>query len=407
MIILQKKNIPFSTFPNRVKPVIYLLIVAIFIFVLHEPIKLFAQESGDVYLRRGIQKYEAMDVTGAVSDLQKALSVGLRSDEEKVEAYKYLAFCHAESRQLEQAIQYFINLLQLDSTFRLGTDASPALLRPFTEALSAIDNQPPLIDHQPVKQIESGTVLVVKTEVRDNNGVNEVNLYFRRIGEDVYRSEKMIKGSGDDYQFALAVDIVQGPGVEYYIEAYDVLGNGPATVGTADDPMIVTVIALDRVPPTITHEPISEIEAEQILDISAVITDNVGVGEASVMFRLQDESDFRSILMRPLNNNVFYTQIFSEFVKPPIFYYFITASDESENVGFWMSPDEPYALTVKTKPSPQIAEVDEKSTKLKKKGRKTWLWISLAAVTVGGGAVLLFSGDKHPSKGSLVIRISN
>ena len=404
MFVRYNKGLLLSLFSQRMKPLIYILILSLSLFVLSEPIQLFAQEAGEFYLRRGIQKYEELDISGAILDLLRALTLGIKTDEGKIDAYRYLAVCHAESGEKAAAVQYFKNLLEINPSFRLDEDASPLLLRPFNEALSGMDQQPPVIEHQPVAQIESGTVLVVKAEVRDSTGVNEVNLYFRQTGEDVYRSEKMIKGSGDDFQFALAVDIVQEPGVEYYIEAYDVLGNGPATMGTADGPMIVTVIALDRVPPTITHEPISEIEAEQTLDISAVITDDVGVSEANVMFRLQDESDFRSILMRPLSNNVFYTQISSEFVNPPMFHYYITASDESENVGFWKSPNEPYTLTVKTKPSPQIVEVDEKPTKEKRKGRKTWLWISLAAVAVGGGTAILLS-KKEPSEGSLVVLV--
>jgi len=101
---------------------------------LNEPIAIFAQDLGNEYLQSGIKKYNKLDINGTIEDLEKALSEGLKRKNDKIEAYKYLAFCYAEKGDLYESVKAFRNLLKIKRDFDLGKDPSPTHFKPFEQA---------------------------------------------------------------------------------------------------------------------------------------------------------------------------------------------------------------------------------------------------------------------------------
>ena len=105
---------------DHFRPVVLILIFSLYILILNEPIAIFSQVFGNEYLQSGIKKYNQFDINGAIEDLEKALSKGLKSKNEKIEAYKYLAFCYAEKDNLNEAVTAFKNLLKIKRDFDFG-----------------------------------------------------------------------------------------------------------------------------------------------------------------------------------------------------------------------------------------------------------------------------------------------
>lgn|GEM_PF-3667540 len=119
---------------NHLKPIALLLIFSLFVLIFFEPIALLAQGLGKEYLQSGIQKYNHFDINGAIVDLEKALSEGLKNTNDKIEACKYLAFCYAEKENFRESVIFFKDLLKIKHDFDLGPDPSPTHLKPFEQA---------------------------------------------------------------------------------------------------------------------------------------------------------------------------------------------------------------------------------------------------------------------------------
>ncbi|MBN1895005.1 hypothetical protein JW906_10940, partial [bacterium] len=70
---------------NHLKPISVISIFSLFTFIFFEPLALLAQDLGKEYLKSGIRKYNQFDINGATVDLEKALSDGLKSRNDKIE----------------------------------------------------------------------------------------------------------------------------------------------------------------------------------------------------------------------------------------------------------------------------------------------------------------------------------
>lgn len=101
----------------------------------------------------------------------------------------------------------------------------------------ADDTQPPIIRHTPVSKAMKGDAVSVSADMEDESEIFAPTLYFRYPGAKNYSSIPMTKKGGSTY-----VATVQATAdVEYWIEAYDEFGNGPAREGSPDRPHKVTV----------------------------------------------------------------------------------------------------------------------------------------------------------------------
>lgn len=105
------------------------------------------------------------------------------------------------------------------------------------------DVEGPLIDHAPVKVTVSGKPVTIEATITDDNGVFEPAVLYRVGGEGAFLSLPM-EPTGDTGVYAATIpgDIVVAR-LEYFIEAFDELGNGPTREGDPDLPMTVQVVA--------------------------------------------------------------------------------------------------------------------------------------------------------------------
>jgi hypothetical protein len=110
------------------------------------------------------------------------------------------------------------------------------------------DTIPPAILAQPSKAPAPGDPVVVEAEIVDDSGVFDPTVYWRPAGVKEFEAAQMA-GEGQVFH----ASFLPPPGaarVEYYIEAYDKEGNGPARFGAPTLP-----VKLDLGPPSVAAAP--------------------------------------------------------------------------------------------------------------------------------------------------------
>ena len=117
-------------------------------------------------------------------------------------------------------------------------------------AARAEDTSPPVIEHKPVTSTERGAkfVLVFAKITDESKFFPQV---FYRYGPGDYQKPldmKPVKGVKDNWGANVPV---KGDLVEYYIEAYDELGNGPGRSGDPDRPYRVDTSGM---PPVVAKQ---------------------------------------------------------------------------------------------------------------------------------------------------------
>lgn len=100
------------------------------------------------------------------------------------------------------------------------------------------DSIEPILYHTPVNQGYLNNNLVISCTAKDNVGINRVTLYYRKKGEESYKSTAMLK-QNDKYSGTILGSELTLDGLEYYIEASD--GNNSVFRGTPENPYSVVI----------------------------------------------------------------------------------------------------------------------------------------------------------------------
>lgn len=118
----------------------------------------------------------------------------------------------------------------------------------------AVDD-PPVIDLQLVETGTLGDSQVFSATVTDNNGVADVVLYYRLMGESEYANTPMFIIPGTSiYTVTLDINSEEETAVEYYVSASDNANNRSVT-GFAFDPLTRVLIASDQLAGTTEPAP--------------------------------------------------------------------------------------------------------------------------------------------------------
>jgi hypothetical protein len=109
-----------------------------------------------------------------------------------------------------------------------------------TLLLAAADTAAPTIDHTPAAKAPRGKELVIEARITDPSGVFGSTLYWRPALEQKYIVVELTAEGGNLFTGAIPGARMNNE-VEYYIESYDQLGNGPARAGSPENPFLVVV----------------------------------------------------------------------------------------------------------------------------------------------------------------------
>ncbi len=107
-------------------------------------------------------------------------------------------------------------------------------------AALAKDTTPPDISLEPV-QVKPGGAVVVSARIVDPSGVFSPTVYWRGVGHTEFQSVPMT-AQGSIFS-ALLRPAPGASAVQYFIEAYDDQGNGPARIGQPTQPIVLDLTA--------------------------------------------------------------------------------------------------------------------------------------------------------------------
>ena len=102
----------------------------------------------------------------------------------------------------------------------------------------------PTILHDPVTTAPTGQPIRVRADITDPDGVFAPAVYVRAQGSDRYVSIPMKLEDGVYAAVVPAELVVQD--LEYFVEAFDELGNGPSRRGTPEAPLLTPGLGAAR-----------------------------------------------------------------------------------------------------------------------------------------------------------------
>ncbi|MEM7675527.1 MAG: hypothetical protein AAF449_05940 [Myxococcota bacterium] len=134
---------------------------------------------------------------------------------------------------------------------------------------SAADRAPPIIHHKPLVEAVRNAPLIIEATIVDPSGVFAPTIFLRRVGELQYDSIQMqekLRGETRVFVAELPPQRVAND-FEYFVEAFDTEGNGPARRGTPEVPLRVRLVAA---PPLSTVPPVAEVpsSSEPIITVT-------------------------------------------------------------------------------------------------------------------------------------------
>lgn len=115
-------------------------------------------------------------------------------------------------------------------------------------AARAADVTPPLISHTQVGEVPENQAFLVRATIEDDSAVFAPAVYVRQSGTDDFVSLAMAAKGGGLFVATVPQEMVSGI-LEYFIEAFDELGNGPSRSGTPSAPFRVRTFDPNAAPP--------------------------------------------------------------------------------------------------------------------------------------------------------------
>lgn len=115
----------------------------------------------------------------------------------------------------------------------------PLLAVLFAVGVGAADHEPPAIEHVPLSRAARGSPVEIEAVISDPSGVFAPQVLARSVGTRRYFAFPMEDRGGGAFAATLPQSFFAGGAFEYFIEAYDELGNGPARAGSPEKPVKV------------------------------------------------------------------------------------------------------------------------------------------------------------------------
>lgn len=119
----------------------------------------------------------------------------------------------------------------------------------------AADVSPPSITHVRVAEAPKAAPFVIRANIEDESPIFAPAVYVRASGADDYVAIAMRDVGGGRFEAIVPAERMAGI-LEYFVEAFDELGNGPSRAGTPDAPFRVSTFDPSSRPlPTPTEPP--------------------------------------------------------------------------------------------------------------------------------------------------------
>ena len=251
-------------------------------------------------------------------------------------------------------VEYYLQATDGAPMSNSGTSPTGAPANVHSFVVQPDDQAAPSIMTSAVPQDQTeGSAVMVSASVTDASGVATVTLYYKRRSATLYTAISMM-GTTGTYSAVIPAQDVLPPGVDYYVEAEDIimpanLARDPATAPV--DVLSFNVVALDRTAPAVSHTPISNGQAEGMpVTVAAEVTDASGVGAVTLFYKPRNAGTYSSVAMSGTGAQRTAQIPLSAVMQPAVDYY-IEAVDQAtptSNTAVVPStaPATPFAFTV-------------------------------------------------------------
>lgn len=154
--------------------------------------------------------------------------------------------------------------------------------------LTPPDTDPPVIEHTPVKTAARGQPVEIGAQISDPSGVFGAQVVARTIGGRRFSAFPMDDRGDGNYAAVLPATMLTGGGLEYFIEAFDEQGNGPARAGSPERPLKVQAMDAPPQPAKLlvrTDPPEAEVLIDGALVAQAASPQTIAAGTHTVTVR--------------------------------------------------------------------------------------------------------------------------
>ncbi len=204
-----------------------------------------AQCRKNPHLSRAKDEYERLEFDRAARTLQRAVEFTRNCRWDLAEVYRLKGFVDAVNNERERCQRSFEILLALDPDYVMAKDVPPKIRSCFEEALEVPQLQRRLdMEHGGIDTVLPDAPLSIDVRLDDPlRLVNEVQVFFRREGVDVFTT---VKARADD-RVAVVLPALALPGgadayeVEYFVRAVDRWEGTLAQLGAPREPLRLTV----------------------------------------------------------------------------------------------------------------------------------------------------------------------
>ena len=263
----------------------------------------------DELLARAVQLYQDSEFDESKRLLEQVLRAvaGQRSHAAR-EAYTYLAYVQVAFGDNDAAVKAFEQALDIQPGLRLGSTA-PRITAALEQArrrrqarVRALDHDPPQQLHVPAHEAPAGKPVTIVDEVSDPSGVQRVLLNYRVSGHRGFTQVHMERDARGRFLASIPAPIVVGPRLEYFLEAWDNLGNGPGLKGSPSRPISVPVVGGLTVAPPPSSPP-RWYKRWWVWTIAAGVVVAAGAGGAAGAYLSRSQQGRVTVIVNPSDLN--------------------------------------------------------------------------------------------------------
>lgn len=234
------------------------------------------------------------------------------------------------------------------------------------------DTTPPTIVHTAVALADQGIPIWITATVTDDFAVDSVRLDITNVAGT--RLNLTMSKNGNTYTYEIPGQPTAGT-VSYSLWAVDTSGNG---AGTPTYTITIRGPPPHTTPPAIAHAPVNTHTEGQAITITANITDDVGVANATLYYRVKGTTTWTHVAMT-YSGGVYTATIPAASVTTAGIEYYVESWDTAGNKATFPATNPTTA--------PQVVTVTAAST-----GAPTnelpWIWILVGIVLVAGVALV-------------------
>ena len=217
------------------------------------------------------------------------------------------------------------------------TSAAPDVTAESTETTTVSTSETYVMNELYCQGLPNGIQLTWTVDSIDNvAGYNiyrskSFNNYFKKINTSIIPNEE-----------TTYTDRILDYGKKYYYYITIVFADSSESAPSN----VVSATTMDIVEPTIVHSPITYSEPEELITISAKITDNFKIETAELFYKYSDEGEWQSKEMMDWPDSEYRAYISANLVREGVIQYYIKASDGFNTV-YSGTMEEPYTIHVK------------------------------------------------------------